>query len=244
MLKKNKKIILLIIFIVIGLTLILSGIFFAMNNDRIDDNNSSNNNPSNNEINPKEVLEKLSIDKFLVRYFTNTTEVNKNLLDISSEMSVIYYFLVNDSIEKYTLVYENPLKVDTLYVKYNDFITNSKKYFDSEPKYHYQSTTMEFSNLTKMEDGRYSTILDEAHVCDFKADTSNCYVLMGGANEHNYELGSVEFSDLKINDNIITGYVKKYYEPNNKNLYIDSTFAFEFEEVDNRYVIKSLKITG
>lgn len=48
---------------------------------------------------------------------------------------------------------------------------------------------------------------------------------------------------MKINDNVIVGNVKKYYDANDKDFYVDGTFEFIFEKVSDNYIAKSFKIT-
>ena len=186
------------------------------------------------------VLTDLNMSGFVAKTLTWETEINKNLLDLSYGTGISNYFTGNQDIEKYTLVYPNPNNVDTIYIKYKDFINKSNEIFGTIPTYQYQGTTMNFPNVVKNIEGKYDTTLDGAGVCDFNANTDNCYVLVSaGTVDDNKE---AEFSKLKMKENIITGNAKKYYDINDKDFYVDGNFEMEVEKQEDKYIIKSFEI--
>ena len=244
--KKTK--IFAIVLIIIGVILIISGLVLGNTTKKTSPNNNSDKNEIkedqeqvqlDDETLANNILKELSIDDFVGEYLTSSTEKDKNLLDLSSADGINRYFLANKNIEKYILVYENPLNLDMIYIKYSDFINKSKEVFNKEPTYDYKNMTMQFPNITKTPDGKYQTTMDNVKVCDLTSDTKDCYVLIGSGT---IKTTSAEFSSLKIENNIITGEVKKYYDINDKATYMDGTFELEFEKIADRYIIKSFKI--
>lgn len=234
----NKSKILFASLFSIGIILIILGLLLINSNSN--DNSKNDAQEVDNEKMAKDILEKLSMDDFVASYFDWSTEIDQNLIDLSYENGIINYFYGNKEIEKYILVYDDENSIGTMYIKYDDFVRISKKIFNDVPQYNYQNTTMVFPNMTKNESGKYDVSLDGAHVCDLSGDTTNCFVLVGSGNTSNY---GAEFFNLDIDDNVIVGNVKKYYDVNDKNFYVDGTFEFVFEKVSNNYVAKSFKIT-
>lgn len=227
---KKSKILFAILFC-IGIISIVLGLVSIQKNDAPE---------VDNEEAAMDILKKLSMDDFIASYFDWSTEIDQNLIDLSFEKGIDEYFYANKNVEKYILVYENPNNCDVIYVKYADFVKTAKKIFGDVPTYNYKNTTMIFPNMVKNADGKYDTSLEGASVCDFSGDTTDCLVLVGAGDISN---SSAEFSQLKINDNVIVGNVKKYYDASDKEFYVDGAFEFTFEKVSNNYIAKSFKIT-
>lgn len=234
----NKSKILFAILFCIGIISTVLGLLLINSNSS---GNSNNDTPEvDNEEVAKDILEKLSMDDFIASYFDWSTEIDQNLIALSFGKGLSTYFYANKNVEKYILVYENPNNCDVIYIKYSDFIKTAKKIFNDVPAYNYEDTAMVFPNMVKNADGKYDTSLEGASGCDFSGDTTDCLVLVGAGDISN---SSAEFSQLKINDNVIVGNVKKYYAANDKDFYVDGTFEFIFEKVSDNYIAKSFKIT-
>ena len=186
------------------------------------------------------VLTDLKMDGFVASILTWETEVNKNLLDLSSEIGVGHYFAGNKEIEKYILIFPNPSNADMIYIKYKDFVNKSNEAFGKMPTYQYQGTTMNFPNLVKNAQGKYETTLDGVGVCDFAGNTDNCYVLVSAG--YTVDNKSAEFSKLKMKGNKITGIAKKYFDNNDKDFYVDANFEMEVEKKANNYIVKNFVI--
>ena len=189
----------------------------------------------------KEILTSLDMDEFVANAFNVNTEVNKELISVSDELTFINLFMQNDEIEKFHIVFD-PKMADMIYIKYNDFIKYSDKTFSAIPNYDYKHVSLTFPNITKNKNGKYDLPKEGVGLCNFETDINDCYVLIGSGNvEFN---STAEFSKLKINKNTITGNVIKYYDESNKEVFIDGTFVFEYEKKsDDKYIAKSFKIT-
>lgn len=189
----------------------------------------------------RSILDELFMDNYAANLFNQKSESNKNTIDIYSEQTYINLFMQNDAVEKYSIVLTKSPLGNLIYIKYSDFIKYSKLVFDSEPKYNYQDITLAFSKLNKNENGEYDVLEEDIAQCDFENNTDVCYVLIGSGNINMNS--KAEFSNLKLTDNIITGDVIKYYDESDKSSYIDGTFEFEFEHINDKYIAKSFKIT-
>ena len=233
--KIKKKILAISIILIIIIAMIC--VFYFKNNKA-----KENKQPAidNSEL-AVNILQEVNMDSFIASYFTDSVELNKNLIDVSSVKSMSHYFVGNQDVERYVLLYENPHNIDMIYVKYNDFIKTIKKVFNSEPKYNYKSTAMVFPDLTKTQDGKYNTKLEGAHVCNLNTDTDDCLVLIAGGSIPNNK--EAEFSALKMENNIITGNVKKYHDTTDRDFYIDGEFEFRYEKINDQYIAKSFIIT-
>lgn len=189
----------------------------------------------------KEILTSLDIDDFVANAFNVNTEVNKELISVSDELTFINLFMQNDEIEKFHIVFDSKM-ADMIYIKYTDFIKYSDKTFSAEPSYEYKNISLTFPNITKNKIGKYDLPKEGVGLCNFKTDVNDCYVLIGSGNvEFN---STADFSKLKVTENTITGNVIKYYDESDKSTYIDGTFVFEYEKKsEDKYIAKSFKIT-
>lgn len=242
--KNNKKIILTIIML-IGILLLIFGFVINFNNKE----SKEPNNPDDARAEEKlanSILTELNINDYLRFVFSPNVVINENILDINSNQYMLLYFYADKNLTKYKLKTFD-LGVTYAFVKYSEYVNEHKKVFGEEPVLDMHpdfdkaaSLTFGIPNLPENIDGDYQISSDETMFCDVD-ESSDCFVVL--IQDH-VNSNSIEFSNLSIKDNAISGSVRMNSNTDDSKIYLDGTFEFEYGKNKNNYIAKSLKITS
>ncbi len=185
----------------------------------------------NNET--KKIITNLGIDDYFKYILTTEQEKNVNLLDISNDEQMKMYYYYNKNTKNYRINFKDPTYEDVLYLtygKYDEYIDYYKKVFGTEIKIELTSYDIHIEKLKNIERDLYENLTSPVNC--IKAETvENCYIKLTKDTNIN---GDVEITDLKRNDNIITGIATF----NNNNC----DFTFKYEKKNKNCIIKSLEI--
>ena len=237
--KKDNKKIFLIILICVGVLLFTVGLFFIFKSDDNEIKENPEDKRKQEEKLAKSILTNLNIDDYLSYVFNLEVEVNKNILDVTSDKNMVLYFLANKNLDKYKLSYGND--VYATIVNYNDYLEEHNKVFGvkSNIESSYSDFIFAVSTLPEKINMDYQFNVSDIIDCNI-SNPSNCFIILG--NEYvNYD--RVEFSNLSIKNNVVSADLKLYSDSGESEVYLDGSFDFEFEKKGESYIAKSLIIT-
>ncbi len=217
--KSNNKIIFIVAGIVLFLIIVIVTIIILINSYK---------------KKTSEIINVLGIDDYFKYVFTNDYEKNTNLLDIDKEEQMFMYYFYNKNTKIYKIDFRDPTFEGTLYLtyaKYNDYLDYHKKVFGVESKHEMTLYDIDLPGLISLGNDVYNPDNTVPIQCQYAENTNNCYMKL---TKDTGITGNVTISELDRKDNVITG--KASF--NSKSEY----FEFVYEEKDDNYIIKSLKV--
>lgn len=238
--KKKKNIgIFVIIFVCIAVLLLVVGLLFKFNSQVEKPKEDPEDKRKQEEKLAKSILTSLNIDDYLGSTFFPTIELNKNILDITSNKNMVMFFYTNSNLAKYVLSYGND--AFSMVAKYDDYLAEHNKTFGVPANIDSSYTDFIFavSNLPQDINNDYQINFSDIVDCD-TTNSSNCFIILSNDQIDSHR---VEFSDLSIKNNIIESNVKVYSFDGESEVYLDGDFKFEFEKTGDSYIAKSLIIT-
>ena len=180
------------------------------------------------------IITSLGIDDYFKHVLTNDYEKNVNLLDINNEDDIKMYYFYNKNTEIFKIDFQDPTFEGNLfltYAKYDDYFDYHKKVFGTESKHKMSLYDIDIPSLTSIGKDLYTPENTVPIQCQYAENTNNCYIKL---TKDTGITGNVTISELDRKDNVITG--KASF--NSKSEY----FEFTYEEKDDNYIIKSLKV--
>ena len=237
--KKKNSGIFIVILVCIAVLLLVIGLLFKFNSKVEKPKENPEDKRKQEEKLAKSILTTLNIDDCLGTVFYPSIELNKNILDVSSNQNMVMYFYANSNLAKYRLSYGND--DFSMVVKYDDYFTEHNKVFgvpanlDSS----YADFIFAVPNLPQDINNDYQINISDIADCD-TTNSSNCFIILSN---NQIESHRVKFSDLSIKNNIIESNLKVYSGEGESEVYLDGDFKFEFEKTGDSYIAKSLIIT-
>lgn len=182
----------------------------------------------------KKIINELGIDDYFKYVFTNNYEKNVNLLNIDNEEQMYMYYYYNKNTNIYKIDFEDPTFEGNMfltYAKWDEYMNYHKKVFGAESKHQMGKFDLNIDSIKKVDDNLYKLNNASPYQCSEAENTKNCYMKL---TKDTGITGNVTISELDRKDNVITGKVSF----NSKSEY----FEFTYEEKDDNYIIKSLKV--
>lgn len=181
-----------------------------------------------------DIINVLGIDDYFRYVFTNDYEKNINLLNIDNEEQVYMYYYYNKNTNIYKIDFEDPTFEGNLfltYAKWDEYMDYHKKVFGEESKHKMGKFDLNIDSIKKVDGSLYKLNNTSPYQCSEAENTKNCYMKL---TKDTGITGDVTVSELERKDNVITGKVSF----DSKSEY----FEFTYEEKDDNYIIKSLKV--
>lgn len=188
------------------------------------------------EDTPEQVLDKLSIGNYFKYILNEEIELNKNLLNISSDDNMMKYVYSSDKIKHYRISFPSGTEegdITFVYIKYNEYVDFHNKFFDINPKIEIEDRDVELAELTHISEENYELGPGEVARCN-KDNPNDCYIFLTRVIENK---NNITFSDLAKKNGIINGNVRLQSEDGN---ILDAEFTLNFENKNYNYIIKSL----
>ena len=189
---------------------------------------------SSKENKTKEILSSLGIDDYFKYVLTTDYKKDVNLLDINNEEQMFMYYYYNKNTKIYKIDFQDPTFEGNLfltYAKYNDYMKYHEQVFGVKSKHEMSKYDISIEELESLGKDVYHVKKSVPIQCQYEKNTNNCYIKLTKDIDNKDE---VELSNLKLEDNIITGTVTFKSKTEN--------FEFKFENVSGKNIIKELKI--
>lgn len=189
---------------------------------------------SSKENKTKEMLSSLGIDDYFKYVLTTDYKKNVNLLDINNEEQMFMYYYYNKNTKIYKIDFQDPTFEGNLfltYAKYNDYMKYHEQVFGVKSKHEMSIYDISIEELESLGKDVYHVKKSVPIQCQYEKNTNNCYIKLTKDIDNKDE---VELSNLKLEDNIITGTVTFKSKTED--------FEFIFEEIEGNKIIKTLKI--
>ena len=217
--KNSKKIIITsVLFSILGILLISTGLFFQFNKKETIN------------IDSQEVLTSIDIDKLFSIFLSKTSPVNQNILDPKYSYFDTYFYSNFDFSNKY-------ISIDGdrhYFAKYGDYVKFvSSKLGDEATKELNSGYTLE--ELSEGKELTYNELTDDLKCNDL--DNDNCYILFTPIV---LPKSDVKFSSLEASKNTIKGTASRTLA----NEVISVNFELKFKESNDTYYATSLIITS
>lgn len=217
--KNSKKIIITsVLFSILGILLISTGLFFQFNKKETIN------------IDSQEVLTSIDIDKLFSIFLSKTSPVNQNILDPKYSYFDTYFYSNFDFSNKY-------ISIDGdrhYFAKYGDYVKFvSSKLGDEATKKLNSGYT--FEELTEGKELTYNELTDDLKCNDL--DKDNCYILFTPIV---LPKSDVKFSSLEASKDTIKGTASRTLA----NEVISANFELKFKESNDTYYATSLIITS
>lgn len=181
-----------------------------------------------------EIIKNLGIDDYFKYVFTTEYKKDTNLIDINNEEQMFMYYYYNKNTKIYKIDFKDPTFEGNLfltYAKYDDYMNYHKKVFAEKSKHEMSMYDIDVPQLKHVGNDVYNVENQGPIQCSMAENTNNCYIKL---TKDTGITGNVTISELDRKDNVITG--KASF--NSKSEY----FEFTYEEKDDNYIIKSLKV--
>ena len=185
------------------------------------------------EKKPREILSNLGIDDYFKYVLTTDYEKNVNLLDINNEEQMFMYYYYNKNTKIYKIDFNDPTFEGNLfltYAKYNDYMKYHEQVFGVKSKHEMSMYDIDILELKKVGNEVYNPNVVPIQ-CQYAENTDNCYIKQTKDIDNK---GEIELSKLKLKDNVVTGIASFKGKTEN--------FKFTFETVNDKNIIKELKI--
>lgn len=188
----------------------------------------------NQEKKTEELLTSLGITDYFKYVLTTDYKKDVNLLDINNEEQMFMYYYYNKNTKIYKIDFQDPTFEGNLfltYAKYDDYMKYHEKVFGVKSKHEMSIYDISIEELESLGKDVYHVKESVPIQCQYEKNTNNCYIKLTKDIDNKDE---VELSNLKLEDNIITGTVTFKSKTED--------FEFIFEEIEGNKIIKTLKI--
>lgn len=189
---------------------------------------------TSNKKKTEHIITSLGIDDYFKHVLTNDYEKNVNLLDVSKEDDIKMYYYYNKNTKIFKIDFQDPTFEGTLfhtYAKYNDYLKWHEKTFGVKSNHEMSMFDIDLQEVKHIGNDVYHYLGLAPIQCQYAENTDNCYLKLTKDLDNK---GDVTVTNLKRKNNVITGTATFKSKTEN--------FEFVYEEKDENYIIKTLKI--